>query len=60
VIIGGENIVVEKIDRLIIPPDYHPTLSVRETEAAIKKIKDFFETALAAELNLSRVSAPLL
>jgi len=33
--------VVEKIDRLIIPPDYHPTLSVRETEAAIKKIKDF-------------------
>jgi aspartate--ammonia ligase len=51
--------VIEKIDRLIIPPDYNPALSVRETETAIKKIKDFFEAALAAELNLSRVSAPL-
>jgi len=46
--------VVEKIDRLIIPPDYHPTLSVRETEAAIKKIKDFFETALAAGVELKQ------
>ena len=34
-------------------------MSIRETEAAIKKVKDFFEKALAAELNLSRVSAPL-
>lgn len=49
----------EKVDRLIIPSDYHPMLSVRETVTAIKMIKDFFEVALATELNLSRVSAPL-
>lgn len=50
---------IEKVDRLIIPSDYHPALPVRETEAAIKMIKDYFETTLAKELNLSRVSAPL-
>lgn len=44
---------------LVIPEDYQSPLSIRETEAAIKKVKDFFEKALAAELNLSRVSAPL-
>ncbi len=38
---------------------YQPKLSLRETEVAIKKLKDFFERALAEELNLTRVSAPL-
>ncbi len=42
-----------------IPADYKPSLSLRETEIAIKKIKDFFENALAEALNLTRVSAPL-
>jgi len=51
--------VIKKIDRLIIPMDYRPVLSVRDTEIAIKKIKDYFEAALASELNLTRVSAPL-
>lgn len=38
---------------------YKPLLPLRETEVAIKKLKDFFEHALARELNLTRVSAPL-
>ena len=42
-----------------IPADYKPHLNLRQTELAIKKIKDFFERDLAIELNLIRVSAPL-
>ena len=38
---------------------YQPKLNLRETEIAIKKLKDFFERALAEELHLTRVSAPL-
>jgi len=34
-------------------------MSIKETEIAIKFIKDRFERDLAAELNLTRVSAPL-
>jgi aspartate--ammonia ligase len=45
--------------RLIIPRNYRPRLDVRETERAIKALKDFFELNLATELNLSRVTAPL-
>jgi len=44
---------------LITPEGYISKLSIRETEAAIKLIKDFFEKTLAEELNLERVSAPL-
>lgn len=39
--------------------DYKSTLGIRETEVAIKVIKDFFEAHLAKSLNLTRVSAPL-
>lgn len=46
-------------EKLIRPKDYEPILSVRETEATIKLIKDYFENELAKELNLARVSAPL-
>ncbi len=42
-----------------IPVHYKPSLNLRDTEVAIKKIKDFFESALAEALNLTRVSAPL-
>ena len=42
-----------------IPEGYEPHLNLRETEIAIKKVKDFFERDLAIELNLTRVSAPL-
>ncbi|SKC07393.1 aspartate-ammonia ligase [Lachnospiraceae bacterium] len=42
-----------------IPENYHTDMGIRETEIAIKEVKDFFERALAGELNLTRVSAPL-
>src|SRR4030043_2046662 len=41
------------------PQDYHPLLGVRQTELAIRQIKEFFQTNLAFELNLMRVTAPL-
>lgn len=44
---------------LIVPENYQSALDIRETEVAIKTVKDFFERALAANLNLTRVSAPL-
>ena len=44
---------------LILPKGYRPLLGVKETEHAIKGLKDFFELNLATELNLSRVTAPL-
>ncbi|NLK21896.1 MAG: aspartate--ammonia ligase [Epulopiscium sp.] len=49
----------DAIKALIIPNEYVSPLSIRETIDAIKKLKDYFEKALAEELNLSRVSAPL-
>jgi aspartate--ammonia ligase len=42
-----------------LPAAYKPLLGVRETERAIKEIKDFFQLSLATELNLTRVTAPL-
>ena len=45
---------------LIIPKDYNPVLNLRDTEIAIKLVKDFFETELAKALNLTRVSAPIM
>lgn len=45
--------------KLQIPVNYQPLLTLRDTEVAIKKLKDYFEYALAYELYLTRVSAPL-
>jgi aspartate--ammonia ligase len=47
------------MERVSIPPSYKSCLSLRETQTAIKKLKDHFERVLAEKLNLSRVSAPL-
>src|SRR5512140_3267327 len=44
---------------LILPRNYRSVVGVKETERAIKSLKDFFELNLATELNLSRVTAPL-
>ncbi|MDD4493736.1 MAG: aspartate--ammonia ligase [Eubacteriales bacterium] len=44
---------------LLLPDGYKSFLTVRETEKAIKRIKDHFERELASFLNLERVSAPL-
>ncbi|GAM15452.1 aspartate--ammonia ligase [Mesobacillus selenatarsenatis SF-1] len=38
---------------------YESKLDLRETEVAIKKTKDFFESNLAEALDLTRVSAPI-
>ena len=46
--------------QLIIPKNYNPVLDLRDTEIAIKLVKDFFETELARALNLTRVSAPIM
>jgi aspartate--ammonia ligase len=45
--------------KLTIPPNYRSLLTLKETERAIKMVKDFFELNLAAELKLRRVTAPL-
>ena len=44
---------------IVIPEGYHSSLSIKDTEKAIKRVKDFFERELATQLNLKRVSAPL-
>jgi len=44
---------------LIIPQNYDPRLSVRETQEAIKYIRDTFQKELGREMNLERISAPL-
>lgn len=47
------------MEHLLTPDGYQSALSIRETEIGIKLVKDYFECALANELNLTRVSAPL-
>lgn len=44
---------------LLMPEGYKSPLTIRETEVAIKEVKDHFERALAKSLHLTRVSAPL-
>jgi len=45
--------------KLMIPENYKSLLTLKETEIAIKKVKDYFEKDLALKLGLVRVSAPL-
>jgi aspartate--ammonia ligase len=47
------------VDQLAVPPGYQSKMSVRETEIAIKLVKDLVENQIADTLNLTRVSAPL-
>lgn len=44
---------------LILPEGYDPRLTVRETQDAIKYIRDTFQKELGREMNLERISAPL-
>ena len=44
---------------LILPEGYDPRLSVRETQSAIKYIRDTFQKEFGKEMNLERISAPL-
>ncbi|MBE6826539.1 MAG: aspartate--ammonia ligase [Ruminococcus sp.] len=45
---------------LYLPEDYKSALTLRETQHAIKYIKDIFQQALSFALTLDRVTAPLL
>ena len=45
--------------KIEIPEGYQPALNLKETQIAIKRVKDFFQQQLMAQLNLRRVSAPL-
>ena len=47
------------MSQLILPHGYRPLLDQRQTELAIKQIKDFFQLNLSSELRLHRVTAPL-
>lgn len=46
-------------NKLFVPNGYESSLSLIETQKAIKVVKDNFEQSLLKELNLVRVSAPL-
>ncbi len=43
-----------------VPEGYKPRIDLRETQVAIKIVKDFFQKELTKQLNLTRVSAPLI
>ncbi|MBP3468949.1 MAG: aspartate--ammonia ligase [Lachnospiraceae bacterium] len=47
------------MSRIYLPEGYKSPQNIKETEIAIKEVKDYFERALADALNLTRVSAPL-
>ena len=47
------------MEKCYIPEGYKAALSSRETQIAIKKVKDYFQRELATQLNLHRVTAPL-
>lgn len=48
------------MSNLILPVGYSAKLTLRETQRAIKIVKDNFQKKLANELNLDRVTAPVL
>ncbi|MDO5416523.1 MAG: aspartate--ammonia ligase [Lachnospiraceae bacterium] len=45
--------------KLIFPENYDPHLTVRETQDAIKYIRDTFQKELGREMKFERISAPL-
>ncbi len=51
---GGKDVM-----NIVVPEGYKSKETIKETEIAIKDVKDYFERVLAKELNLTRVSAPL-
>lgn len=44
---------------LILPQHYDPKLNIRQTQEAIKYIRDTFQKEFGKEMNLERISAPL-
>jgi len=48
-----------RTNRLNLPEGYESALNLKDTQIAIKQVKDYFERQLSKQLNLTRVSAPL-
>lgn len=48
------------MSKLICPKNYKSQLDLKETELAIKLVKDTFQNSLSAELRLRRVTAPIV
>lgn len=46
--------------QLYLADGYNSPLTLRETQSAIKFVKDAFQNELAKRLNLQRITAPLL
>ena len=46
------------MSKFITPQNYKSALSLHDTQVGIKTVKDYFQTSLAYELDLLRVSAP--
>ncbi len=44
---------------LVLPDHYDPHMTVRETESAIKYIRDLFQSEFGKQMHLERISAPL-
>ena len=44
---------------LVVPKNYVPKMSVRETEKAIKFVKDTFQKSFVKNFGFERLSAPL-
>ncbi len=47
------------MENCYIPEGYKSALDLHETQIAIKKVKDHFQSSLSKQLNLARVTAPL-
>lgn len=58
-LINKDNTKGKYMSYIQIPDGYKSDLDLRETQIAIKEIKDFFQKILSTELNLHRVTAPL-
>lgn len=59
---SGRNVIKRMLSggTITVPEAYESYLNVEETEEAIKYIKDTFQIRLAGQLNLKRVSAPVV
>ena len=44
--------------KLILPENYDPVLDLRQTQEAIKYIRDTFQKEIGKVLGVSRISAP--
>ncbi|KAA3604258.1 MAG: aspartate--ammonia ligase [Planctomycetota bacterium] len=49
----------EELEKLL-PQDYHPLLNPKETQIALTAVKEYIEKGLCKELNLIRVTVPLI